>query len=145
MGKVLVEVIAGADLESTRGSFGSGTRSGKVELRREGQRIEAAVSDAAGLLATVVLPDAYAIDPSMLRWDAMVALAREGGAPVIAELTPAPTITAAFLSKGATIEVAPELPRDHRWRALRSLGTVSACYAEGTLNLGEPAVQQAWT
>ena len=126
-------------------TFGSGAAPGSITLDRTGQAVRATVSGADGLLASVTLPAIYAIEPSMLRWDGIVAMAREDGAPVIAELAPTATMDAAFLSKGAELETPGALPRAHQWRQLRSIGTISACYAEGTLNFDAPAIQQPWT
>jgi hypothetical protein len=126
-------------------TFGSGASSGTVSLEREAEVVRATVKVGEDVLATVTLPKIYAIEPSMLRWDGIVAMAREGGSPVIAELTPTATINAAFLSKGAELNTQAELSRGHQWRRLRSIGTISACYAEGTLDFGTPVIRQAWT
>lgn len=143
---VMVAAIAGAAIEGVvRGTFGSGTVQGTVSLSRSGGEVTATVGGAESSLVSVKLPDIFAIEPTMLRWDALVAFARVDGAAVIAEVTPAPELSAAFLSKGATIEVERSLPPANPWRALRSLGIISACYAEGTLTFGAPQVQQTWS
>ena len=142
---VVVAVVASAGLErAARGLFGQGVTLGSVELNRSGADVIASVADAAGLLASAALPSVYAIEPTMLRWDALVAVARRDGVAVIAEVTPAPEITAAFLSKGAAVQTSPSLPAESVWRRLQSLGTVSACLAEGALVFGAPQVAQTW-
>ena len=136
---VVATVVEGAD---DAGLFGQGTAHGRVALERDGQDVTATLSGPEGPLARAALPSIYAIEPSMLRWDAFVALARADGEAVVAEITPAHTLETAFLSKGAALEVDPGLPRTHPWRRLRSLGIISACYAEGSLSFSEPVVQQ---
>ena len=136
---VAATVAQGAGVD---GLFGEGAVSGSVELKREGQEISAEIGGPDGPLARVWLPAAYAIEPSMLRWDAFVALGRADGEAVLAEVTPSHTLQTAFLSKGADVTVEPSLPRTHPWRRLRSLGLVSACYAEGTLAFSAPVVQR---
>lgn len=142
---VVVQALADGDLESARGEFGSGTIPGSVSIERASQEVTATIAGRDGLLATVRLSAMYAIDPSMLRWDGVVVTGRQVGRPVIAELTPAHAVITAFLSKDATVDVNPELPRDHLWRRLRGLGTISTCYAEGALQLSAPVIQQQWS
>ncbi len=141
---VVVQVVGDGLLSPAAGTFGHGTVAGEVRIERSGAVVSAHVADASGPLASVTLPAIYAIEPGMLRWDGMVALGRDSGGTVIAELAPAAEITNAFLSKGAVVEMATSLPREHPWRRLRSLTTISACYAEGTFKFGAPAVQQTW-
>jgi len=126
-------------------TFGMGTMAGTISLRRGDAEVSASVSANGVELASVALPGIYAIEPSMLRWDALVAMGHVDGSAVLAEVTPEHVLTAAFLSKGATVVPSPGLPRDHAWRRLRSLGVISACYAEGTLVFGAPANAQIWT
>jgi hypothetical protein len=142
---VVVASVSDGFGEQLAATFGTGASPGSISLEREGEVVRATVNNDDGLLATVTLPKIYAIEPSMLRWDGIVAMAREDGSPVIAELAPTATIGAAFLSKGAELETPSGLARGHQWRRLRSIGTISACYAEGTLDFGAPAVRQAWT
>ena len=132
-------------LESVTGVFGNGATLGTVVLKRSGQDISASVSAGGEELAELSLPNLYAIEPSMLRWDAFVALARADGQAVIAEVTPEHEVAAAFLSKQASVTPGPSLAREHPWRRLRSLVVISACYAEGSLIFGEPLVQQTWS
>jgi hypothetical protein len=140
---VVVAAVADGPFEAVRGAFGSGSVTGAVSLEREGGAVTATVSGPDGPLASVTLPDIYAIEPTMLRWDAFVVLGRHDGTPSIAEVTPSHEVRAAFLSKGAVVEMERSLPRAHVWRRLANLNVVSACFAEGTLNFGEPVVSQA--
>jgi hypothetical protein len=140
---VVAAVVADGNRETVGSMFGSGSVEGAVSIEREGPVVTAGVSGPDGPLAVVRLPDIYAIEPTMLRWDAFVALGRHDGTPSIAEVTPAHELAAAFLSKGATVEIERSLPRTHTWRRLASLNVISACYAEGTLRFGAPVVAQA--
>jgi len=124
------------------GLFGQGASSGRIALDRDGQGVTATISGPEGRLVRASLPSIYAIEPSMLRWDAFVALARADGEAVIGEITPSHTLETAFLCKGAELVIDAALPRTHAWRRLRSLGIISACYAEGSLSFSEPVVQQ---
>ena len=139
----VADVITQGCEEDALAALGTATP-GSIVLERNGQEIHATVSGPDGELAVVTLPAMYAIEPSMLRWDGILVSGRHDGVAVLAELAPAPRLTAAFLSKGATVEPGAGLPRSHPWRRLRSLGTISACYAEGTLVLGEPVIAEAW-
>jgi hypothetical protein len=139
---VLVDALVDGDAAAAAGAFGGPFRAGSVSLEREGQRLVCTVGDGAGPLATLVLPALRAIDPAMLRWDPWLGYQAHEGVPRLVEYAPQPGPTEAFLSKGATLEIAPGLPRGHRWRAFRNLLTISACYEEGELTLGAPVVQQ---
>jgi len=140
---VLAGAVADGRFEAVRGLFGSGCTAGAVTLERDGAAVAAEVSGPEGPLVSVRLPDIYAIEPTMLRWDAFVVLGRHDGTPSIAEVTPAHELSAAFLSKGASVEADRALPRTHPWRRLACLNVISACYAEGTLKFGEPVIAQA--
>lgn len=142
---VVVAAVSDGFGEELGETFGSGAVLGTVSLERQGQTVRGTVKVGDADLATVTLPNIYAIEPSMLRWDGIVAMARRDGSPVIAELAPTATIATAYLSKGAELETPGELARGHQWRRLRSIGTISACYAEGTLDFGTPAIRQSWT
>jgi hypothetical protein len=141
---ILVEGISDGGAARLGAAFGSGIREGRVTLTRDGAMVTANIANREGPLATVTLSDMYAIEPTMLRWDAFVAFARQDGAAVIAEVTPAHETPVAFLSKSARVEIDPGVARNSPWRRLRSLGVISACYVEGTLSFGGPAVQQTW-
>ena len=78
----------------------------------------------------------------MLRWDPWLGYVDHDGAPGIVEYGPQPQPTEAFLSKDAVLETAVTLPRGHTWRALRSVGMITACYVEGSLTLSGPEFQQ---
>lgn len=118
---------------------------GTIEFARDGGAVGVAVSGEEGLLANVNLPSVYAIEPTMLRWDPWLGMGLRSSQPVLTEVTVTPEIGAAYLSKGATIEMGAGLERSHTWRRLRNLLTISACYAEGTLTLGAPQVVQELT
>lgn len=140
---VTVAAVQSGGLDAS-GLFGSGSMRGSVAIDRAGAVVEASVSGPEGLLALVSLPATYAVEPAMLRWDTYLALGRDDGRAVLAEVTQAHGTTDAFLSKNATLTAGPGLPGTHPWAALRSIGVISACYAEGTLRFGAPETQEAW-
>jgi hypothetical protein len=139
---VLVDAVVDGPAAAAAGAFGAPFRAGAVTLTRDGARLEAVVADESGELARVTLPALYAVDAAMLRWDAWLGYVDHDGAPGIVEYGPQPEPREAFLSKGATVETPAALPRGHAWRALKSIGTITACYEEGTLTLSEPVFQQ---
>jgi len=127
------------------GLFGGSVTRGKLRIEQTASEITATLNGAQGPLATCHLPTPYAIEPSMLRWDGMLAVGRRDGVEVIAESAVSADADIAMLSKGARFEPSPSLERTHTWRRLRSLQMISACYAEGTLTFDAPVVQQAWS
>ncbi len=129
-----------ASVDRIAGTFSNGMQAGATSIEREGQRITGTVSSAMGELATAVLPAAYAIEPSMLRWDPWLAIANHDGEPVLTEILVTPEIELAMLSKGAALQPTDVVPRNHPFRALRNLLTISSCYAEGTLTFSEPRI-----
>ncbi len=138
---VLVAAVQkGVDVARTFGAAVAGT----VALERDGASVRASVASEDGPLATVTLPSVYAIEPTMLRWDAFIAMGRMDGVAQIAEVTPAHELSTAFLSKDASVEMDRALPREHAWRRLQPLNVISACYAEGVLRLGGGVIQQTW-
>lgn len=140
---VLVDAIVDGPVAEVAATFGAPLRAGAVSIERDGARLVANVGDSDGPLATVTLPDMYAIDPGMLRWDAWLGFADQDGKTSLVEYGPQHRDAEAWLSKGATIEMSAGLPRTHRWRTFRNLLTISACYLEGELEIGAPVVQQA--
>lgn len=142
---VLAAAVTDRGADRLPGLLGSGVSEGTVRLERTGQHVVASVAAATGPLVAVTLPGLYAIEPAMLRWDPWLGAGGRDGATVIAETTVLPEIDAAYLSREAAIELAPELSRESAWRQFRNAATISACYAEGTLTLRGPEVQQAWT
>jgi hypothetical protein len=140
---VLVSAV-GEGVANLGSTFGA-AEDGDITLSRDGAEVTATVSAGAELFATVRLPSIYAIEPTMLRWDAFIASGRVDGVVQIAEVTPAHQPGSAYLTKDAVIEMNPALPRGHTWRRLQSLNLISACYAEGTLSLSAPVLQQTWS
>ena len=139
---VLVDAIVDGPVADIAAAFGSPFRAGSVSLERDGVRVVANVGDADGPLATLTLPELYAIDPGMLRWDPWLGYADQDGQVALVEYGPRPQPAEAWLTKGATLETGPGLARTHRWRTFRNLNTISACYVEGALELTAPEVQQ---
>jgi hypothetical protein len=140
---VLVAGVVDGPVEAVSRTFGGPFGPGRVSLEREGQEARATVAAEGTAVATVRWPALHAIEPTMLRWDPWLAYALDDGKPQIVEFAPRPEPSAAFLSKGASLETPASLPRGHIWRRFRNLNTVSGAYLEGSLELGTPAVQAA--
>ncbi|HEX6032031.1 MAG TPA: hypothetical protein VFY90_11420 [Tepidiformaceae bacterium] len=140
---VLVEGIVDGPLKGIASAFGSPFRAGTVAINRDGARLTATVEADEGRLCEVEIPALAAVDPTMLRWDAWLGFARDGDALQLVEYGPQPRASEAFLSKGGRVAMSGSLPRGHRWRQLRNLNTISACYLEGDGALSLPEVQQA--
>jgi hypothetical protein len=130
------------DVERIQPYFAAAAQPGHVSLTREGLEARAEVAVGSQPLARLELPGLYAIEPSMLRWDVFLAAARAADHLTLAELTPAPEIRDAFLTHNGRLEIAKDLDRTHQWRRLASLVVISACYAEGSLTLSAPVVQE---
>jgi hypothetical protein len=120
---------------------------GDISLRREraaggGEDITAEI--AAGTpLATVHLPNAYAVEPGMIRYDPLLSVRVPGDdeAEVI-QFSGAPAVHEARLAKGATVTCRTDAWADP-WFRLRSLNMISATFAVADMELIEPAVQEA--
>jgi len=120
---------------------------GEVTLRREraaggGEDITAEI--AAGTpLATLHLPNAYAVEPGMIRYDPLLSVRVPGGDEAeVFQFSGAPTVHEARLAKGATVTCRTDA-WTNPWFRLRSLNMISATFAVTDLELIEPAVQQA--
>jgi hypothetical protein len=140
---VVADGIVDGPLEALSKAFGGPLRAGLVSLERSRGRVEARIADAQGELATLHFPALYAVDPAMLRWDPWLAFADDGERLELIEYAAKAGPAEAFLTKGAELETPANLAREHTWRALRNINTVSAAYVEGELTLTAPEVQQA--
>lgn len=141
---VLVEGIAEGAAREVAQAFGAPWRAGYSTLERETGGISASVAGEDGQeLCRVQLPAPRAIDAAMLRWDPWLGYAGPGDNIDLVEYQLHPEITQAYLSKGATIEMAASLPGGNVWRRFRNLNTISACYCEGSLTISAPEVLQA--
>lgn len=134
---VLVEAVTGAGwLPALAGPL----RPGEVAMAEEGRDTVVRVTREGQELVEARLPEPYAIDPAMLRWDGWVVYAPEGGKTVLAEAPVEVRATTAKLSKGAVMTPAAGLDRSDPWRQLRTLLPISACIVEGRLTIGPAAV-----
>jgi acetoacetate decarboxylase len=119
---------------------------GWVDLRRErnpgtGTEDITATVAAAGPLTTVRLPDAYAVEPAMVRLDPVVSVrATAGGEPAVIQFSAPPMMHEARLAKGATV-TCHGTDWEDPWFRLRSLNMISATFAVADLGLTEPVVQ----
>jgi hypothetical protein len=140
---LLIDSVVQGDAAGMEAAFGGRFNRGTVSLDRSGDTVRAVIATEEHGLGALRLPAPAPIEPSMLRWDPWLGFARAGDVIELVELTPRLEASAAFLSKGATFELAPGLPRSHHWRGFRNLNTISACYVEGDMVLPRPEVQQA--
>jgi hypothetical protein len=140
---VLVRGIVSGQAARLSGAFGGGFAAGEAQVKREGGRLGATISNDAGEIARIAFPEMRAVDASMLRWDPWLGVAQVGGGPHLVEWTLEPAIEQAFLTKQASIEIDAGLSDGPLWGQLKSLGVISACYAEGTLVFGERTVAEA--
>lgn len=136
---IVVQGVSDGGLDAVAAAFGSGFAGGGVSVSREGSRVTGAIDGG----VSVVLPALRAIDPTMLRWDPWIGVARMDGEAQLIEYALQPAIEHAFLTKGATLESSGD--RGSVWQQFRCLNMVSACYAEGTLVLGKREVCAAAT
>jgi hypothetical protein len=137
-------VVDGA-FEAVAGAFGAPSGEGRITLERSEGGVSATVAAGGEWLATARLPALRAIDPTMLRWDPWLGYAGPGDNIDLIEYGPHTAAGEAFLSKAATVESNTALPRESIWRQLRSINTISACYAAGALTLSAPEIREALT
>jgi acetoacetate decarboxylase len=128
------------------GIWGLPVSVGEIALRREraasgGEDITAEIA-ADTPLATLRLPDAYAVEPGMIRYDPLLSVRVPGGDEAeVFQFSGTPTIHEARLAKGATVTCRTDAWTDP-WFRLRSLNMISATFAIADMELIEPAVQQ---
>ena len=140
-------VTSEAAREAAAGIWRVPSTTGTVELRRErnpatgGEDITAVI--AAGTpLATVYLPNAYAVEPAMVRYDPFVSMrVPEEDEPEVIQFSGPPSVREARLAKGASITCQTDAWSDP-WFRLRSLNMISATFAVVDMELTEPVVQQ---
>ncbi|MGE0543137.1 MAG: acetoacetate decarboxylase family protein [Dehalococcoidia bacterium] len=117
---------------------------GGIELQRRqtesgGENVSASVASTLPL-AAIELPDAYAVEPGMIRYDPLMSVrVRQGEAEVI-QFSGAPAVHEARLAKGATVRCQTDDWSDP-WFRLRSLNMISASFAVTDLEVTAPVVQ----
>jgi hypothetical protein len=131
--------IASSGGERLSSNTGAAFREGRITLTRNERSVTANLEDGDGPLASATLPQLRPVDPAMLRWDVWLTFGRADGIIRPLEVTVTTRTDTAFLSKGATFDLAPALPKTHLWRRLRNLNTISACYFEGSITLERQA------
>lgn len=134
---ILVESIVEGPMGAVAGVLGGPARGGQVSIAASGDQVTADIAADEGALARLVLPAPYAVEPSMLRWDPWLGSIAVNGTAALREVQIRVEAAEAFLSKGASVEVGPTLPRDHPWRALRNLKTITACFVTGSLTFAD--------
>jgi hypothetical protein len=117
---------------------------GSVDLQR-GQTVEGSENLRAAIatntpLATLDLPDAYAVEPGMIRYDPLLSVRVRQGEGEVIQFSGAPSVHEARLAKGATTTCLTDAWTDP-WFRLRSLNMISASFAIADMELTAPAVQ----
>jgi hypothetical protein len=119
---------------------------GAIELRRQrtaegGEDITAEIETGSSAVS-VYLPNAYAVEPGMIRYDPLLSVRVPGGDEAeIFQFSGAPTIHEARLAKGAGVSYRTDVWTDP-WFRLRSYNMISATFAVADMELTEPAIQQ---
>lgn len=120
-------------------------RTGDVSVEREqtpdGESIVATI-EADAPLATLLLPDAYAVEPGMIRYDPLVSVRVGSDEPEVFQFSGAPTVHEARLAKGAMLTCRTDAWSDP-WFRLRSLNMISASSTVAGMELTAPVVQAA--
>jgi hypothetical protein len=120
-------------------------RTGSVNLEQEqtpsGESITATV-EADGPLAVLRLPDAYAVEPGMIRYDPLVAVRGGSDEAEVIQVSGAPVVREARLAKGATFTCRTDAWADP-WFRLRSLNMISASSTLTDMELTAPVVQSS--
>jgi Acetoacetate decarboxylase (ADC) len=102
---------------------------GIVSLTRTGNHVHAFLATDAGPILDIDLPNIYAVDPAMIRYDVTVTLrAHKGSAPEVLIVSAAPDVREGWLAKGAEVTY-HDLAADSPWVRLRNLNTISSTYA----------------
>lgn len=102
---------------------------GAVGLERAGQHVRATVAEGGHALLDLDLPNIYAVDPAMIRYDVTVTLrAYSGHEPEVLIVSAPPAPRAGWLAKGARVTY-HDLPPDNPWMRLHNLNTISSTYA----------------
>jgi Acetoacetate decarboxylase (ADC) len=102
---------------------------GMVTLMRTGNHVHASLARDAGPILDIDLPNIYAVDPAMIRYDVTVTLrAQKGSAPEVLIVSAAPDVRDGWLAKGAEVTY-HDTAADSPWVRLRNLNTISSTYA----------------
>jgi hypothetical protein len=117
---------------------------GRIDLQRSrtaggSENIHASV-DSTLPLATIELPDAYAVEPEMIRYDPLLSVRVRQGEAEVFQFSGAPVVHEARLAKGATVNCQAD-DWSNPWFRLRSLNTISASIAVVDLELTAPVPQ----
>lgn len=141
---VAAVVSTDAARDAYRGIWGLPADTGQIDLQRSqtasgSENLTASVASASPL-ATIELPDAYAVEPGMIRYDPLLSVRVRGGEAEVIQFSGTPAVHEARLSKGATVMCQTDAWADS-WFRLRSLNMISASFAVVDLELTAPVVQ----
>jgi Acetoacetate decarboxylase (ADC) len=110
---------------------------GTITLERTGNHVRGTIGELLQPILEIELPNVYAVDPAMIRYDITVTWrAYNGKEPEVLIVSAPPDPKEGWLAKGAKViyhEIAPSSP----WSRLRNLNTISSTYA--LVNLEWPA------
>lgn len=134
--QVIAGVVEGEPADRISEAFGAGFQRGHITLERDGSSVFGSVTGAGKMLARAELPALQAAEAAMLRWDPWLTVGANGTGAALYQFALSPHSERSFLSKGASVTPA-DAPHDSPWWQLRSLLTISACYVEGAIVLGE--------
>jgi hypothetical protein len=110
---------------------------GTITLARTGNQVRGTVAERSQPILEIELPNVYAVDPAMIRYDITVTLrASKGKAPEVLIVSAPPDPKEGWLAKGAKV-IYHDIPPDSPWSRLRNLNTISSTYA--LVNLEWPA------
>jgi hypothetical protein len=102
---------------------------GRIALERAGNQVRASVAAGDRPILDLELPNIYAVDPAMIRYDVTVTLRPLADKPpevLIVSAPPAPK--EGWLAKGARVRY-HDPADDNPWLRLRNLHTISSTYA----------------
>jgi hypothetical protein len=106
---------------------------GTVSLARTGNHVHALLARDAGPILDIELPNIYAVDPAMIRYDVTVTLrAYKGGDPEVLIVSAPPDVQEGWLAKGAQVTY-HDAAADSPWLRLRNINTISSTYARVNL------------
>lgn len=119
---------------------------GRVEIDRErtaegSENVSVRIATSSPL-ATVHLPEAYAVEPGMIRYDPLISVSRRDGEAEVIQFSGTPTVHEARLAKGATVICQSDGWTDP-WFRLRSLNMISASFAVADVELTASVVQSS--
>jgi hypothetical protein len=95
--------------------------------------VQSSLAGSQGPILDIDLPNVYAVDPAMIRYDVTVTLrAYRGRDPDVLIVSALPDVQEGWLAKGAQVTY-HDTAADNPWVRLRNLNTISSTYARVNL------------